>query len=162
MARYARHANSRRPTRTPSPITRCGAVTSVQTSHGCGRRKRFTVPALTDNLDSALVGIVLGFAPWIVYWVLVGNVPFTTAVLVALAVAVLSLIANRLRHAPGSSLEIGSIGTFLVLVVLTFTVSQDFLERWIQPLSSAGILLVALIGLLVGRPFVREIAEADQ
>jgi hypothetical protein len=108
------------------------------------------------------MGILSGFAPWIVYWVLVGNVPFTTAVLVALAVAVLSLIVNRLRHAPGSSLEIGSIGTFLVLVVLTFTLSQEFMERWIQTLSSAGILLVALTGLLVGRPFVREIAEADQ
>jgi hypothetical protein len=108
------------------------------------------------------MGILSGFAPWIVYWILVGNVPFTTAVLVALAVAVLALIANRLRHAPGSSLEIGSIGTFLVLTVLTFTLSQEFMERWIQPLSSAGILLVTLGGLLVGRPFVREIAEADQ
>ena len=36
------------------------------------------------------------------------------------------------------------------------------MERWIQPLSSAGILLVALVGVLVGRPFVREFAEADQ
>ena len=31
------------------------------------------------------MSIVIGFAPWIVYWVLVGNVPFETAVLVALA-----------------------------------------------------------------------------
>lgn len=108
------------------------------------------------------MGILSGFAPWIVYWILVGNVPFTTAVLVALAVAVLSLIVNRLRHAPGSSLEIGSIATFLVLTVLTFTLDQEFMERWIQPLSSAGILIVALVGVLVGRPFVREIAEADQ
>lgn len=108
------------------------------------------------------MGFLSGFASWIVYWVLVGNVPFTTAVLVALAVAVLSLVVNRLRHAPGSSLEIGSVGTFLVLVVLTFTLSQEFMERWIQPMSSAGILIVALVGLLVGRPFVREIAEADQ
>jgi hypothetical protein len=34
------------------------------------------------------VSILVGFAPWIVYWVLVGNVPFETAVLVALALAV--------------------------------------------------------------------------
>ena len=31
-----------------------------------------------------------------------------------------------------------------------------------QPLSSAGILLVALVSLLVGRPFVREFAVVDQ
>ncbi|MDP9165958.1 MAG: hypothetical protein M3O32_07840 [Actinomycetota bacterium] len=108
------------------------------------------------------MGILSGFAPWIVYWVLVGNVPFTTAVVVATVVAVLALVVNRLRRAPGSSLEIGSIATFLVLTVLTFTLSDEFMQRWIQTLSSAGILLVALVGMLVGRPFVREIAEADQ
>ena len=32
------------------------------------------------------------------------------------------------------------------------------LERWLQPLSSLGLFLIALVGLLVGRPFVREYA----
>lgn len=108
------------------------------------------------------MGILSGFTPWIVYWVLVGNVPFMAAVLVAPAVAVLALVVDRLRRAPGSSLEIGSTGTFLMLALLTSVLSQEFMERWIQPLSSAGLLLVALVGVLVGRPFVREIAEADQ
>jgi hypothetical protein len=40
--------------------------------------------------------------------------------------------------------------------------SQSFMERWMQPLSNAGIFLVALIGVLVGKPFVREFAEVDQ
>lgn len=108
------------------------------------------------------MAILSGFAPWFVYWILVGNVPFRAAVLVALAAAVGALVVNRLRRAPGRSLEFGAIATFLVLAVLTFTTSQAFLERWIQPLSNAGILLVALVGLLIGRPFVREIAEVDQ
>jgi hypothetical protein len=108
------------------------------------------------------VGILLGFAPWIVYWVLVGNVPFTTAVLVALAVAVLSFVVGRIRGAPGRTLEIGAVATFLVLTALTFAVSQSFMERWIQPLSNVGIFLVALVSALMGRPFVREIAEVDQ
>jgi hypothetical protein len=108
------------------------------------------------------MGILSGFAPWIVYWVLVGNVPFTAAVLVALAVAVGALIVSRRRRSPGGALEIGAVAVFLVLAVLTFTVSQSFMERWIQPLSSAGILLVALIGILIGKPFVREFAEVDQ
>ena len=104
----------------------------------------------------------MGFAPWIVYWVLVGNVPFTTAVLVALSVAVLSFVIGRVKGRPGRTLEIGAVATFLVLAVLTFTLSQSFMERWIQPLSSAGIFLVALVGVLIGRPFVREFAEVDQ
>ena len=85
------------------------------------------------------MGILFGFAPWIVYWVLVGNVPFTTAVLVALAIAVLALVIGRVKGAPGRTLEIGAVGTFLVLTVLTFTLSQSFIERWMQPLSNAGI-----------------------
>ncbi|GAC1396587.1 MAG: hypothetical protein NVSMB60_05450 [Mycobacterium sp.] len=108
------------------------------------------------------MGILLGFAPWIVYWVLVGNVPFSVSVLVALVVAVLSFGIGRVRAAPGRTLEIGAVATFLVLAVLTFTLSQSFMERWIQPLSNAGILLVALVGALVGRPFVREFAQVDQ
>jgi hypothetical protein len=108
------------------------------------------------------VGILLGFAPWIVYWVLVGNVPFTTAVLVALAVAVLSFAIGRVRGTAGRTLEIGAVAIFLILTVLTFTLSQSFMERWMQPLSNAGIFVVALVGVLVGRPFVREFAEVDQ
>ncbi|MCB0943517.1 MAG: hypothetical protein KDB49_00105, partial [Mycobacterium sp.] len=46
--------------------------------------------------------------------------------------------------------------------ILTFTVSRGFMERWLQPLSNVGIFLVALGGVLVGRPFVREFATADQ
>ena len=104
------------------------------------------------------MGILPGFAPWIVYWVLVGNVPFTTAVLVALAVAVLALAIGGVRGAPGRTLEIGAVATFLVLTVLTFTLSQSFMERWMQPLSNAGIFLVALTSVLIGKPFVREFA----
>jgi hypothetical protein len=54
------------------------------------------------------------------------------------------------------------VATFLVLAILTFTLSQSFMERWMQPLSNAGIFLVALTGVLIGKPFVREFAEVGQ
>ena len=108
------------------------------------------------------MSILAGFAPWIVYWILVGNVPFAVAVLAALATAVVSFAAGRVRGKPGRTLEVGGIAVFVVLTLLTFALSQDVLERWVQPLSSAGILLVALVSVLAGRPFVREFAEADQ
>ena len=106
--------------------------------------------------------MLFGFAPWIVYWVLVGNVPFTTAVLVALAIAIATFVIGRVRGSAGRTLEIGAVGTFLVLTVLTFTLSQSFVQQWIQPLSNAGIFLVALISVLIGKPFVRDFAAADQ
>jgi hypothetical protein len=108
------------------------------------------------------VGILFGLAPWIVYWVLVGNVPFTIAVLVALAIAVVSLVIGRIRGTPGRTIEIGAVATFIVLTVLTFTLDQSFMERWMQPLSNAGIFLVALTGVLIGKPFIREFAEVGQ
>ena len=108
------------------------------------------------------MGMLFGFAPWIVYWVLVGNVPFLTAVLVALATAVAALVVGRMSAKPGRTLQIGAVATFAVLTVLTFALSQSFMERWMQPLSNAGIFLVALVGVMRGKPFVREYAEEGQ
>src|SRR5450755_985487 len=100
--------------------------------------------------------MLFGFAPWIVYWVLVGNVPFATAVAVALLIAAAVFAIGRATGKPGRTLEIGAVATFVVLAVLTFTSSESFMARWIQPLSNAGIFLVALVGVLIGKPFVRE------
>ena len=106
--------------------------------------------------------MLFGFAPWFTYWVLVGNVPFKASVLVALAMAVAVFVIGRATAKPARIIEIGGLATFLVLTVLTFTVSDSFMQGWIQPLSNAGIFLVALISLVIGRPFVREYAEAEQ
>jgi hypothetical protein len=108
------------------------------------------------------VGILFGFAPWIVYWVLAGNVPLLIAALVALAAAVVGLVVGHNARTPGRTLEIGAVGTFLVLTAVTLLLSQSFAERWAEPLSSAGIFLVALAGVLIGKPFVREFAAAGQ
>lgn len=108
------------------------------------------------------MSLLFGFAPWIVYWILVANVPFLTAVLLALATAVAAFVVGRISGKPGQTLQIGAVATFAVLAVLTLVLDQDALERWIQPLSNAGIFLVALIGALTGRSFVREYAEEGQ
>lgn len=108
------------------------------------------------------MGILFGFAPWMIYWVLVGNVPFVAAVLVALAIAVAGLVIGRGKGAAGRTLEIVAIGTFLVLTALTLLLNQSLIEQWMLPLSNAGIFLVALIGVLIGRTFVREFAAAGQ
>ena len=108
------------------------------------------------------MGILFGFAPWIVYWVLVGNVPLLIAVLVALTIAVVGLVVSRATRIPARPLEIGAVGTFLVLTAATLLLSQSLAERWAQPLSNAGILLVVLIGMLSGKPFVHEFVAAGQ
>jgi len=108
------------------------------------------------------VGILFGFAPWIVYWVLVGNVPSLIAVSVALTIAVLGLVVSRATRIPARPLEIGAVGTFLVLTAATLLLSESLIQRWALPLSNAAILLVVLVGVLTGRPFVHDFVAAGQ
>jgi hypothetical protein len=106
--------------------------------------------------------MLFGLAPWIVYWVLVGNVPFVVAALIALATAVAAPVIGGAIGKPRPVFEIGSIATLFVLTVLALMLSDSFNQRWLLPLSNAGIFIVALAGLLMGKPFVREFAEAEQ
>lgn len=108
------------------------------------------------------MGMLFGLAPWIVYWVLVGNVPFAAAVLVALAIAAASLGVGGVLGRKWQFFDFASVAVLLVLAVLAFTLSESFLQRWILPLSNAGIFLVTLIGVLIGKPFVAEFAAAEQ
>ena len=108
------------------------------------------------------MGILFGFAPWIVYWVLVGNVPPLIAALVALALAVVGLAVSRATRIPARPLEIGAVATFLVLAAATVLLSPSVIVRWAQPVSIAAILLVVLIGVLTRKPFVHEFIAAGQ
>lgn len=101
------------------------------------------------------------FAPWIVYWVLVGHVPFAAAALIALAFAVAAFAIAGSGGKP-AQLQTAAVATFLVLTILTFALDDSFSQRWMLPLSIAGLFVVALVGALIGKPFVREFAAAEQ
>src|SRR5664279_5429944 len=136
--------------------------TAPQLSDGHHPHHPFAVAvdgAQTDVSKGGVMAIVLGFVPWIVYWVLVGNAPFKLAVGVAFAITVLIELLHRLRKERAHTLEIGNLAVFALLTVAAFTVPTDVLERWLQPVSSAGLFLIALVGVLAGHPFVREYAE---
>jgi hypothetical protein len=108
------------------------------------------------------VGILAGFAPWLVYWVLVANVPPAIAVLVALAVAIAAFGVKFAARSPRCTLEMGAVATFLVLAVLTFVMSPPAVQRWALALSNAGIFLVTLTSALIGKPFVAEVAHTGR
>jgi hypothetical protein len=103
-----------------------------------------------------------GFAPWIVYWVLIGNVPSRAAALIALAIAVVALALGRAARKPATTLEMGSIATFSLLTVLALVIDGPSVARWMLPLGNAGILIVALVSVLIGQPFVHEFTAAGQ
>ena len=104
-------------------------------------------------------GYIAGLAPWIVYWILVGNVDFRLAVLIAFGVAAFELAHTYMDGSRVPSLDIGSTIAFGVLTIITFATDDSFLERWIQPLTSAALLAIGLASILIGRPFAREYAR---
>jgi len=105
--------------------------------------------------------MLFGLAPWIVCWVLVGNAPFAIAVLVALAIAVAALAVGRATDKSERAFEMGSVAVFLVLTALTFALTESVLRQWILPLSTGGVLLVALVSALIGKPFIAPFAAAE-
>jgi hypothetical protein len=107
------------------------------------------------------VAILVGFAPWIVYWVLVGNVPGAVAALIALALATAAAGVGRLKKTSGQLFDSAALATFLVLSALSLW-STAFAERWALPLSVAALLITAIAGVAVGKPFVREFARVGQ
>ncbi len=104
------------------------------------------------------MSFVLGFAPWILFWVLVGNTGFVVAVACATGASLVGLAVSRRREHRWRSLDVGTAVVFVVLLVAALSLDDAVLERWLQPVGNLGLFLVALVGVLVGRPFVREYA----
>lgn len=103
------------------------------------------------------MGVLLWFAPWAVYWVLVGNTPLLIAAILALAVAVAVVAIDREPSA--RFLGIGTVATLAVLAVLPLGLGCA--QRWVLPLSFAGLLAVLLAGKLSGRSAVEAVVSAD-
>jgi hypothetical protein len=105
------------------------------------------------------MSIFSGLAPWIVYWILVGNVSFRTAVLIAFGASIVVFahtIANG--HRP-KVLEIGSVIVFAIVTVITLATDDHFVEQWIQPITNGGLFLVALASVVVRQPFTLQYAR---
>lgn len=106
------------------------------------------------------MGILLGFVPWAVYWVLAGNAPLLVAAAVALAVA--ATVLATCRDTPTRLLGIGAVATFTVLAVLAVpSLALDGAQRWALPLSFVGLLATLLTGMALGRSVVEAVAKAD-
>ena len=46
------------------------------------------------------MGFVLGLLPWVLYWALIGNVPFRLAAVLVLVAAIAVQVVQRLRREP--------------------------------------------------------------
>jgi hypothetical protein len=106
-------------------------------------------------------GIFAGLAPWIVYWILIGNVDFRLALLISLVVAAVQGYRALQGGTTPNVLDVGTIAAFGILTIVAYTTNDAFLERWIQPLANGALFLIALASILVGKPFVLPYAQAE-
>ncbi len=117
------------------------------------------IPSKKPNPAQRAFGMFVGFLPWIVYWSLVGNVPFRVAVVIACAISVALSGQALLRHHLPKVIEAGGTIVFVILLLLTFLTNDVFLERWLQPLTNGGLFLIALVSILIGKPFTLQYAR---
>jgi uncharacterized membrane protein len=104
------------------------------------------------------MGILFGFAPWIVFWVLVGNNTFQHAALAAFVASVI-ISARGLKQKNIKVLELGTVLFFLVLAVITIFAEPIWLEKWTHLLGNAALLLISLVSLVIGKPFTIQYAR---
>lgn len=100
------------------------------------------------------MGVLLGFAPWALYWVLAGNTPLLIAATAALAGAAAVLLVSR--EPAARFLAIGAVATFGALAV-----AQAWVPDWVLTLSFAGLLATLLAGIVLRRSVVHALAKAD-
>ena len=101
-----------------------------------------------------------GFAPWIAYGVL-SVLGWQWGALAALIVGGASFLADRRKGITldAQLLDLGSIVYFTGLAVLAFADPTSPVKHFDGPLSSAWLALIAIVSLLIRRPFTQGIAR---
>jgi intracellular septation protein A len=108
------------------------------------------------------LGVVLGFAPWIIFTVLCAPTTWEWATLTALLATVVLAVPDWRRSREVSLLDVVSVVFFAVLSVLALVLDRAdllWVENRAQLLSSAVLTLVVLAGLVIGRPFTEHYAR---
>ncbi len=103
------------------------------------------------------MGIIIGFSPWIIYWIL-ANETFRVATLGAFLVSLVMIVPELRRHRP-KILDVGTVAFFAVMTVAALTVDRAWFERFANPLSDGALAAISLLSILVGLPFTMQYAR---
>jgi hypothetical protein len=107
------------------------------------------------------LGVVAGFLPWIIFWVVSGPSTWEWAALAA-ALAALILSARDLLTRRLKILDAATLAFFVLLAILAAVLDRselDWLERWANTISSGVLAAIALGSLAVGVPFTIQYAR---
>lgn len=104
------------------------------------------------------MNILIGYAPWIIFWILSSNNTFPEAVYAA-TVSVIIVNLMRLKKGNLKILEMGSLLFFVVMSIIILTSDPTWLEHQLNLWSNATLAAIALFSLAVGRPFTIQYAK---
>lgn len=126
-------------------------ATSPSASSGAERLSR-----ITNNP-------VVGFAPWIAFWIIAsGPSTWLHGAIAALVIALILLIPDVARRSP-KILDMGTLAFFVALVIAGIALNArdgDWLDRYSNPIST-GVLAVIALGSLAFVPFTEQYARQD-
>lgn len=116
---------------------------------------------LADSASRLTSNPVVGFAPWIIFWVVAsGPSNWLYGALAAAAAALILAVPDVVRRRP-KILDYGTIVFFVALVIAGITLSAkdgDWLDRYSNPISSGVLALIALVSLFFV-PFTEQYAR---
>jgi hypothetical protein len=104
------------------------------------------------------MGAVVGFAPWIVFWVVSGFESFELGAMAAFVTSVVVIAPDVLHHRV-KVLDAGTLISFAVLAALGLTSAGGLFARFAGPLANGALTLVVLVSLAIGQPFVLQYAR---
>jgi hypothetical protein len=106
-----------------------------------------------------LMNIVLGFTPYVAFFIVMRIGPVEAAMWAAFAVAVLLALHGRWRGRSAKLLEIGGVVLFGVLAVVTSVAHWNWNVTAVRLAVDLGLLAIVLISLAIGRPFTVQYAR---
>jgi hypothetical protein len=105
------------------------------------------------------VQVFFGFAPWIAFMVLSSNNTFELAAVIALVIALVVFLISRRSGSKPTAFDYATLGFFALLVIVGLFVSDAAVATWVQPVSNFALVTIALVSILIGKPFTREYAR---
>jgi hypothetical protein len=105
------------------------------------------------------MGIVLGLAPFILFFVLMRVVSPFAGLLAAFAVAVLLGLWEWRRGAKIKVLEIGSLILFGGLVLYTYVARPEWTVATVRLVVDGGVFVIAVASLAINQPFTLQYAR---
>jgi hypothetical protein len=105
------------------------------------------------------MGIFIGFAPFIIYSVLVSNNTFEEAAVAALITSIVLNGWSLLQGQRPKLLNLAMLGWFAILTVISLTGDDGWVAEWSYVISNVAIAAIILFTIVIGQPFTLEYAK---